>query len=84
MEGGDGGAPLPWGGDDPSEGSGGGGLPLDAGDSGGRSRLYRSQILQVNMRLKALAEIYTIYSNTPLHSSTITFLLKFARICKKT
>ena len=28
-----------------------------------RSRLYRSQILQVNMRLKALAEIYTMHSN---------------------
>ena len=27
-----------------------------------RSRLYQSQILQVNMRLKALAEIYTIRS----------------------
>ena len=27
-----------------------------------RSRLYRSQILQVNMRLKALAEIYTMRS----------------------
>ena len=27
-----------------------------------RSRLYRSQILQVNMRLKALAEIYTMHS----------------------
>ena len=26
-----------------------------------RSRLYRSQILQVNMRLKALAEIYTMH-----------------------
>ena len=27
-----------------------------------RSRLYRSQILQVNMRLKALAEIYAMHS----------------------
>ena len=27
-----------------------------------RSRLYRSQILRVNMRLKALAKIYTIHS----------------------
>ena len=26
-----------------------------------RSRLYRSQILQENMRLKALAEIYTMH-----------------------
>ena len=27
-----------------------------------RSRLYRSQILQVNLRWKALAEIYTMHS----------------------
>ena len=27
-----------------------------------RSRLYRSQILQVHMRLKAIAEIYTMHS----------------------
>ena len=27
-----------------------------------RSRLYQSQILRVNMRLKALAEIYTMHS----------------------
>ena len=27
-----------------------------------RSRLYRNQILQVNMRLKALAEIYTMHA----------------------
>ena len=27
-----------------------------------RSRLYRGQILQQNMRLKALAEIYTMHS----------------------
>ena len=31
-----------------------------------RSRLYRSQILQVNMRLEALAEIYTMHSFTVL------------------
>ena len=31
-----------------------------------RSRLYRSQILQVNMRLKALAEICTMHSFAPL------------------
>ena len=30
-----------------------------------RSRLYRSQILQVNMRWKALAEIYTMHSFAP-------------------
>ena len=39
----------------------------DAGPRGAklwraRSRLYRSQILQVNIRLKALAEIYTMHS----------------------
>ena len=28
----------------------------------GRSRLYRCQILQANMRLKALAEIYTMHT----------------------
>ena len=31
-----------------------------------RSRLYRNQILQVNMRLKALAEIYTMHSFSQL------------------
>ena len=31
-----------------------------------RSRLYRSQILQVNTRWKALAEIYTMHSFAPL------------------
>ena len=30
-----------------------------------RSRLYRGQILQQNMRLKALAEIYTMHSFAP-------------------
>ena len=30
-----------------------------------RSRLYRSQILQVNTRWKALAEIYTVHSFAP-------------------
>ena len=30
-----------------------------------RSRLYRGQILQVNMRLKALAEIYAMHSFAP-------------------
>ena len=30
-----------------------------------RYRLYRSQILQENMRLKALAEIYTMHSFAP-------------------
>ena len=36
-----------------------------------RSRLCRSQILQVNMRLKALAEIYTMHSFTPSLESII-------------
>ena len=31
-----------------------------------RSRLYRSQILQVNTHVKALAEIYIIHSFAPL------------------
>ena len=38
-----------------------------------RSRLYRSQILQVNMRLKALAEIYTMPS--------FAHLATFAKFC---
>ena len=33
-----------------------------------RSRLCRSQILQVNMRLKALAEIYTMHSFAQLQN----------------
>ena len=33
-----------------------------------RSRLYRSQVLQENMRLKALAEIYTMHSSAQLCS----------------
>ena len=36
-----------------------------------RSRLYRSQILQVNMRLKALAEIYTMHSFAPFSNLKI-------------
>ena len=36
-----------------------------------RSRLYRGQILQVNVRLKALAEIYTMHSFAQL--SVISF-----------
>ena len=40
--------------------------------------LYRSQILQVNMRWKALAEIYKC---TPLHRSlSLLFCLKFAKL----
>ena len=39
-----------------------------------RSRLYRSQILQVNTRWKALAEIYTMHSFAPF--SNINFFVK--------
>ena len=47
-----------------------------------RSRLYRSQLLQVNTRWKALAEIYTMHlSRTPLHRSLISkFSLKIAEV----
>ena len=43
-----------------------------------RSRLYRSEILQENMRLEALAEIYTVHSFAQL--CNLNFLSKF---CKK-
>ena len=51
----------------------------DAGPRGAklwraRSRLYRSQILQVNNRLKALAEIYTMHSFAPF--SNLNFFVK--------
>ena len=36
-----------------------------------RSRLYRSQILQVNTRWKALAEIYTMHSFAPVSNLKI-------------
>ena len=36
-----------------------------------RSRLYRSQILQVNTRWKALAEIYTMNSFAPFFNLNI-------------
>ena len=36
-----------------------------------RSRLYRSQILQVNTRWKALAEIYTMHSFAPFSNLKI-------------
>ena len=42
-----------------------------------RSRLYRSQILQVNMRWKALAEIYTMHSFAPF--SSLNFFVKLLR-----
>ena len=60
----------------------------DAGDVAGcgklykaRYRLYRSQTLQENSRLKALAEIYTIHSFTYL--CNLNFLSKFARTIQK-
>ena len=43
-----------------------------------RSRLYRNKILQVNMRLKALAEIYTMHSFAQL--CNLNF---FVKICQK-
>ena len=49
-----------------------------------RYRLYRSQILQQNMRWKALAEIYTMHSFAPVSNLKIfvniwiCFLAKFA------
>ena len=48
-----------------------------------RSRLHRSQILQVNMRLKALVEIYTMHSFAQLQNH-IFFkkLVEFAKLCK--
>ena len=42
-----------------------------------RFRLYRSQILQVNMRLKALAEIHTMHSFALL--CNLNFLSKFCQ-----
>ena len=49
-----------------------------------RSRLYRNEILQENMRLKALAEIYTMHSFAQL--CNLNFLSKirqaFAKFCK--
>ena len=42
-----------------------------------RYRLYRSQILQQNMRRKALAKIYTMHSFAPVSNLKI-----FVKICK--
>ena len=41
-----------------------------------RYRLYRSQILQQNMRWKSLAEIYTMHSFAPVSN-----LKSFVKIC---
>ena len=46
-----------------------------------RSRLYRSQILQVNIRWKALAEIYTMHSFAPF--SNLNFSVKILRIFRQ-
>ena len=62
--------------------------PADGGCHGIRQTLegsfeglYRSQILQVNMRLKALAEIYTMHSFAQL--CNLIFLSKFCHFfCK--
>ena len=45
-----------------------------------RSRLYRSQILQVNIRLKALAEIYTMRSFAQLQNHI--FFKKVLEFCQ--
>ena len=56
-----------------------------------RSRLYRSQILQVNIRWKALAEIYTMHSFAPFSNLNFFvkncwifcwFLKNFCKICQ--
>ena len=44
----------------------------------GRSRLYRSQILQVNTRWKALAEIYSMHSFAPF--SNLNFFVKIVEM----
>ena len=44
-----------------------------------RSRLYLSQILQLNMRLKALAEIYNTLLCTAPKSHVFLNLLKFCQ-----
>ena len=43
-----------------------------------RSRLYRNQILQVNTRWKALAEIYTMHAFAPFSDIEIFVFRKFA------
>ena len=48
-----------------------------------RSRLYRSQNLQVNMRLKALVEIYTMHSFAQLQNLIFSQkLVEFIKICE--
>ena len=49
-----------------------------------RSRLYRSEILQENMRLKALAEIYTLLSFAQLCNLNLSnFLSKSRKFAKQ-
>ena len=45
-----------------------------------RSRPYRNEILRVNMRLKALVEIYTMHSFAQLQNHI--FFKKISRICQ--
>ena len=65
-------------------------LPLPSGREGplrsgkldrARSRLYRNEILQEHMRLKALAEIYTMHSFAQLYNHI--FSKKMSRILPK-
>ena len=42
-----------------------------------RYRLYRSQILQQNMRWKALAEIYTMHSFAPVSNLKIFVKIRY-------
>ena len=46
-----------------------------------RSRLYRSEILQVNMRLKALVEIYTMQSFAQLCNLNFASFLPNLNFC---
>ena len=50
-----------------------------------RSRLYRNEILQENMRWKALAEIYTMHSFAPFWNRSLSsmFCLKITEILPK-
>ena len=43
------------------------------------SRLYRNEVLQVNMRLKALAEIYTMHSFAQAALQFQIFKIKFCQ-----
>ena len=48
-----------------------------------RSRLYRSEILQENMRWKALAEIYTMHSFAQLYNIIFSKIVRnVATFCK--